>query len=648
MPRIANIYSVPVGTDGVPDETVDANKYNIFIHDLELDLNAPRPISAGGTGASNAADAMLALGGEIANQVVTNYATFAFRSGSFVSAPGATDTPDGAGAATNYFEGLCYPAAPGMADFYLEARSLATNVKYLRRKASGVWQPWVLDQQAALDADNALDAAKVNRAGDTMTGTLIIQDGAPELRLIINGAPYIAAITSIVGPNVRWQMQLVDGTAEGGGNTGSNFKLNSFSDTGGYRDTPLAINRATGQITGNGVVPAAANDLVNKAYVDGTGATGLAGKVSKAGDTMTGDLTIADANPAIVFNKSTGGGTNLYAVTAGTLRWAFSLSNTSTESGGNAGSDYSITRYADNGSGIDTPFLINRATGNVGIGTTAPGAKLDVNGNIFISRASPELWLNKTASGQDTILRGTVNGLTRWTIDLGDAITEGGGNTGSNFDIFRYTDAGGFIGAPLSINRATGDTTMNGNLAVTGSITANGAPVGGRVLLATLTASNSATLTDTTSLTATYPTYEIVFENILPATNNDQLRLRVRSGGTFQAGAGSYVYMQYIVSTLPSNAAASGVSTFLPLSNSGAAGVGNNVSGLDGTIRLHKPTATVFKDFYGQIVHDSATQNNMITVGGSWHGSGAVIDGLEFAYVGGNIASGVIRIYGLL
>jgi hypothetical protein len=52
-----------------------------------------------------------------------------------------------------------------------------------------------------------------------------------------------------------------------------------------------------------------------------------------------------------------------------------------------------------------------------------------------------------------------------------------------------------------------------------------------RVLLATLTASASASLADTTNLTSAYSRYELVFTNIIPATNAVSCRLRVNVGG---------------------------------------------------------------------------------------------------------------------
>jgi hypothetical protein len=60
-------------------------------------------------------------------------------------------------------------------------------------------------------------------------------------------------------------------------------------------------------------------------------------------------------------------------------RWLMFADNTS-ESGGNAGSDFRLDAYNDAGNGIATRLIVNRATGNVGIGTINPTARLEVIG----------------------------------------------------------------------------------------------------------------------------------------------------------------------------------------------------------------------------------------------------------------------------
>ncbi|KSV89785.1 hypothetical protein N184_27210 [Sinorhizobium sp. GL28] len=55
----------PAGTKGVPNTTIQSVPYNTLIDDLTADANAPRPVTAGGTGATSASAARTALGLEI-------------------------------------------------------------------------------------------------------------------------------------------------------------------------------------------------------------------------------------------------------------------------------------------------------------------------------------------------------------------------------------------------------------------------------------------------------------------------------------------------------------------------------------------------------------------------------------------------------
>src|SRR5262249_8516875 len=57
---------------------------------------------------------------------------------------------------------------------------------------------------------------------------------------------------------------------------------------------------------------------------------------------------------------------------------------------------------------------------------------------------------------------------------------------------------------------------------------------GAMALLNTLSASNSSTLADTTSLASTYSSYLIIFQNLVPVANATELQLQLHSGGTFQ------------------------------------------------------------------------------------------------------------------
>ena len=58
----AGVYSLPVGYEATTGATATAAQHNDPLEDLQADANAARPIVAGGTGATSAADARSSLG----------------------------------------------------------------------------------------------------------------------------------------------------------------------------------------------------------------------------------------------------------------------------------------------------------------------------------------------------------------------------------------------------------------------------------------------------------------------------------------------------------------------------------------------------------------------------------------------------------
>lgn len=116
-------------------------------------------------------------------------------------------------------------------------------------------------------------------------------------------------------------------------------------------------------------------------------------RVLKAGDTMTGDLTITSTDPTIMLNSVAPQQRAIVSMTGATARWTIELANNTAESGSNAGSNFAILRHSDAGTVIDAPLFINRATGaptfaNAGLwrtGLSAPPIPTSVSGvGLFV------------------------------------------------------------------------------------------------------------------------------------------------------------------------------------------------------------------------------------------------------------------------
>ncbi len=240
--------------------------------------------------------------------------------------------------------------------------------------------------------------------------------------------------------------------------------------------------------------------------------------------------------PAIVISNTAGSQRSIYFQTANVSRWEQRGANGASEGGSNTGSDWQILRYNDAGTFIDVPLTITRSTGIVslsqplptssgGTGQTSVGTAISANtgtsGHVLgfldgsntwsagqtISTGIPGLTLNASSGANSRYFNGTTNGLFRWQVLLGDNTAEGGSNAGSNFVVAGFNDAGSFLGNYLTINRATGLTSVNNGLTVTGATSLgattatsiNKVAVTAPATSATLTIANGTTLTTTSS-----------------------------------------------------------------------------------------------------------------------------------------------------
>jgi hypothetical protein len=188
----------------VPDTTIESAKYNGNVADVAADLNAARPIVAGGTGGTSAAAARANLQAEVGAQLVTNYDTHVFEAGSFYSLSGATGAPVAAD-----LGGTCLIIEKGATDdIIIYAYELLSGVFWGRGKAGGAWGPWV-------NHTVRNDGLYVNTTGDTMTGQLTNAGTYPGFILNMTGAAPTtsAALLSKHGGVNRWVIAMGDETA---------------------------------------------------------------------------------------------------------------------------------------------------------------------------------------------------------------------------------------------------------------------------------------------------------------------------------------------------------------------------------------------------------------------------------------------------
>ena len=89
--------------------------------------------------------------------------------------------------------------------------------------------------------------------------------------------------------------------------------------------------------------------------------------------------------------------------------------------------------------------------------------------------APNEINLNTTPGPAGNLIQGQAAGVPRWQIQLGNGAAETGGNAGSDFGIYGFSDSGAYLNNPLAITRASGGVSVGpGGLGVSGALTAFG------------------------------------------------------------------------------------------------------------------------------------------------------------------------------
>jgi len=171
------------------------------------------------------------------------------------------------------------------------------------------------------------------------------------------------------------------------------------------------------------------------------------------------------------------------------------------------------------------------------------------------------------------------------------------------------------------------------------------------ILLATGTASASSSL-DFTGIDGAYPHYVFMFEQVLPATNNAILQMRVSTdGGATYISTSVYQWVQLGNTTGGTTMDAVSLSdTQIYLVGSAGKGLTNNaLGGISGKLTLSDAaSATAQKNVFGEFVaSDDLFQIAVVSVAGSLSTAASDVDAVRFMTDTGNITSGVIRMYGV-
>lgn len=122
--------------------------------------------------------------------------------------------------------------------------------------------------------------------------------------------------------------------------------------------------------------------------------------------------------------------------------------NTVMDFGMNGTSGGWIQSTQQNSYALTYPLLLNPNGGNVGINTTNPSSTLDVNGYTQ-SASGYNSYLDTSGGGLIHYSLSTTGKVIRWGLGLDN------GTATSRFNIWSYTDAGGFQANPVSIERST-------------------------------------------------------------------------------------------------------------------------------------------------------------------------------------------------
>lgn len=171
-------------------------------------------------------------------------------------------------------------------------------------------------------------------------------------------------------------------------------------------------------------------------------------------------------------------------------------------------------------------------------------------------------------------------------------------------------------------------------------------------LLNTITGSGVNYLSDTTSITSAYPSFELNLINMVPATNSVDICLQFYANGSWQTGTTYQVSLLTGVASSGNAWRQGSAAASIPLSYTNRVGVTGNWGGLNARLKIYNPAADNVM-FTGESCYYDTTAASLgqNTFAGAWVGAYPITGVRVFAGTsapagyGYNI-SGTMKIYG--
>ena len=320
---------------------------------------------------------------------------------------------------------------------------------------------------------NSTQAARnvrLNLTGTATTGYNLIVPAIEKPYIINNGTDGTITVKNATG----------SGTAVPAGktmwvyNTGTNVVDATSHLTTLTLGTPLAVAQG-----GTGT-----NTLTSGYLLKGNGTSAVSAAIVYDSGSLVG---VGAGTTAKTRLQVTAGGTLNAPVLGSATGAPFYVTNSDSAYGLLVGANASdghvwLQAQRTDGTATATNITLNEAGGNVGIGATTPGAKLDVAGNILLSSATPTITFNSgggfisNAGAANTVAIST-SATERFRIASAGQWGLGGANYGSSGQVLTSQGASA---APIWSTVATGTVTsvagtgsVNG-LTLTGTVTSSG------------------------------------------------------------------------------------------------------------------------------------------------------------------------------